>query len=69
MRIDHCVAQNNTIATNKTLTGTHVGDWMGMPGDGRRKEVRIMDFVVVREGMVSEHWACLRPAEVVEEGS
>jgi predicted ester cyclase len=68
MQIDSCICDNDLIATNKVLTGKHVGEFMGVKGEGEKKRVRIMDFVKVDgEGRIVEHWACIRPAELVEE--
>lgn len=68
MHIDSCISVDDLIATNKTLTGKHVGDFAGEKADGQLKKIRIMDFVKVdQSGKITEHWACIRPAEVVKE--
>lgn len=65
MKIEHCVSNGNLIATNKTLTGTHVGNFAGKEGDGKRKMIRVMDFMTLEDGMIKEHWSCVRePVEV-----
>jgi predicted ester cyclase len=61
--IEHCVHQDGVVATNKCMYGDLTGDFMGMPPDGKRKRVRIMDFVTVVGGKMKEHWANVGPIE------
>jgi len=50
------VAEDDLVATYKTFTGTHTGDFFGIPATGRRATIRVMDFVRYRDGLVVEHW-------------
>ena len=52
----HMVAEDDLVATYKTFTGTHTGDFFGIPPTGRRATIRVMDFVRYRDGLVAEHW-------------
>ena len=52
----HMVAEDDLVATYKTFTGTHTGDFFGIPATGRRATIRVMDFVRYRDGLVVEHW-------------
>ena len=54
--IQHMVAEGDLVATSKTLTGTHEGEWMGVPPTGRRVTIRVMDYVRYRDGRGTEHW-------------
>ena len=67
--IDHCVSDGKTVATNKTFTGIHRGEFMGQQPDGKKKMIRVMDFCVVDQesGKVTEHWACISPPALVKE--
>lgn len=49
------VEEDNTVATYKMFTGTHQGEFMGIPATGRRVTVRLMDFVRLRDGKIAEH--------------
>ena len=49
------VGEDDTVATYKTFTGTHQGEYMGIPATGKRVTVRVMDFVRVRDGKIAEH--------------
>ncbi len=52
----HMVAEGDLVATYKTLTGTHSGDFFGLAPTGRRATIRVMDVVRYEDGRVAEHW-------------
>jgi steroid delta-isomerase-like uncharacterized protein len=52
----HMVAEDDMVATYKTFTGTHEGEFMGIPPTGKQATIRVMDFVRYRDGQVVEHW-------------
>lgn len=54
--IESQIAEGDMISAVSTMTGTHQGDFMGVPATGRRVEVQVMDTARVRGGRFSEHW-------------
>lgn len=50
------VAEGDFVATHKTFTGTHQGEFFGLPPTGRRATIRVMDFVRYEDGKIAEHW-------------
>ena len=52
----HMVADGDLVATYKTFTGTHDGEFLGVPPTGKRATIRVMDFVRYRDGQIVEHW-------------
>jgi steroid delta-isomerase-like uncharacterized protein len=50
------VAEGDLVATHKELTGTHLGEFFGVPATGRRATIRVMDFVRYEDGRIAEHW-------------
>jgi steroid delta-isomerase-like uncharacterized protein len=52
----HMIAEDDLVATYKRFTGTHTGDFFGIPATGRRATIRVMDFVRYRDGFLVEHW-------------
>jgi len=54
--IEQMVGEGDLVATYKTFTGTHSGEFMGIPPTGRRVTIRVMDFVRIRDGKVVDHW-------------
>lgn len=55
-KIIHQVAEGDLVATYKSFTGTHRGDFFGKPPTGKRATIQVMDFVRYRDGKVAEHW-------------
>ena len=46
----------DTVVTRKTFSGTHRGEFMGMPPTGRSVSFDVIDIVRVRDGQLVEHW-------------
>ena len=55
-RVVHMIASGDLVATHKTFTGTHRGDFFGLPPSGRVVTIRVMDFVRYHDGRIVEHW-------------
>jgi len=50
------VVDGDTVAVYGTWTGTHQGEFMGVPGTGKTFSVPSADFIRVRDGVGVEHW-------------
>jgi steroid delta-isomerase-like uncharacterized protein len=55
-RIDDLIAEGNKVVARVTMTGTHTGDFWGMPATGRRVEFTGVYVVRIAEGKIVEHW-------------
>ena len=55
--IDDLIAEGDKVVARETWTGTHKGDFMGMPATGRRISFGVIDIVRVEDGQLVEHWA------------
>jgi predicted ester cyclase len=65
--IHHQVAEGDMVATYKSFTGTHQGEFLGVPPTGRRATIRVMDFVRVRDGKIVDHWNVLDIAGLMQQ--
>lgn len=54
--IDDMIAEGDRVVTKKTLTGTHSGDFAGIPGTGKRVTLQYVDVLRLRDGRIIEHW-------------
>ncbi|KIW66217.1 hypothetical protein PV04_08417 [Phialophora macrospora] len=54
--IQHCVCTGDVVATNKVVSGKHVGELLGQPASGQRIEFRVMEFMRVQDEQLIEHW-------------
>ena len=50
------VADDDWVATRSTFSGTHQGEWMGVPASGKAISINVADFVRIKGGRVVEHW-------------
>ncbi|MFP5260349.1 MAG: ester cyclase [Blastocatellia bacterium] len=54
--IDEIIAKENIVVVRGTWTGTHKGDYMGIPPTGKKVAVTRLDMLKVENGMIVEHW-------------
>jgi steroid delta-isomerase-like uncharacterized protein len=66
-QVIHMVAEGDIVATYKTFTGTHEGEFMGIPATGREATIRVMDFVRFRDGQIVEHWNIVDVAGLLDQ--
>jgi predicted ester cyclase len=52
------VAERDLVVGRITVSGTHQGDYMGMPATGRSFSVEHIHMARVADRKVAEHWAC-----------
>ena len=57
MEIHEVVAGDDLVAYRATLSGSHLGELLGMAPTGRRFRVQHMHMLRMRDGRSSEHWA------------
>ena len=55
-----CVGQGDMVATHKICRGRLNADFLGFSG-GQKINLRVMDFMRIRDGRIVEHWATQDP--------
>jgi steroid delta-isomerase-like uncharacterized protein len=58
IHVDDLVAANDKVALRLTLTGTHQGEFQGIPATGRTISYVSHEFYRVAEGLFAEEWIC-----------
>ena len=58
IRIDDLVAAGDKVALRLTLSGTHQGEFQGIPATGRQVSYVSHEFYRVTDGVVAEEWIC-----------
>ncbi len=56
VEVHDMIADGDHVAARVTYSGTHQGEFLGVPATGRRVEVSGVDFVRMRDGRQAEHW-------------
>jgi predicted ester cyclase len=54
--VHEMISEGDLVATRKSFTGTHTGEFFGIPPTGKRATIDVIDFVRVRDGAIVEHW-------------
>jgi steroid delta-isomerase-like uncharacterized protein len=50
------VVEGDKVVTRKSFTGTHQGEFFGVPPTGKKVTINVIDIVRVRDGKIVEHW-------------
>ena len=56
MNVEAIASDGDMVIVRGTMTGTHVGDFMGIPPSGKQVRVPFCDWTRVRGGKAAEHW-------------
>ncbi len=54
--IEDMIAEGDRVAARVTMTGTHEGEFMGMPATGKQIRVSSIDIGRFENGKGAEHW-------------
>ena len=65
--IDIKVAQGDWIAATGFVTGTHQGEWLGIPPTGKPVKMRYSDFWLFKEGLLVENWVMVDDVDVMRQ--
>ncbi len=57
IHIEDCVAEDDTVVTRWSITGTHRGEFQGIPPTGHTVQFNGIEFNRVRDGKIAEHVA------------
>ncbi|MGE3508102.1 MAG: ester cyclase [Vicinamibacterales bacterium] len=56
MNVEAMAAEGDLVVVRVTMTGSHVGEFMGVPPSGKAVRVPLCDWTRVRDGKAVEHW-------------
>ncbi len=54
--LDHVIAEDDKVAMFGTFTGTHKGEFMGIPATGKQVSMNEFHLVRMQDGKMVEHW-------------
>ena len=67
MTMQDILADGDRVVVRGKMSGTHPGDFMGIPATGLRIDVPFADFVRFEDGKVVEHWGVTDTGAMMEQ--
>ena len=67
MTIEDILAEGDRVVVRAKMSGTHEGDFMGIPATGKRIDVPFADFVRFEGGKIVEHWSVTDTGAMMEQ--
>ncbi|HEX6487738.1 MAG TPA: ester cyclase [Candidatus Dormibacteraeota bacterium] len=61
------VAEGDTVVAYWTNTGTHQGEFMGIPPSGRVVTISGIDVHRLRDGRLAEHWHVIQELQMLQQ--
>ena len=65
MDIEAIVSEGDLVVVRATMTGTHVGEFMGVPATGRAVRAPLCDWTRIRDGKAAEHWGVTDTSAII----
>lgn len=67
MSADDTLAEGNKVVVRGTMSGTHKGEFMGIPPTDGNVKVQFIDIIEFRDGMATAHWGITDQAAMMEQ--
>ena len=67
VEVQRTALQGDLLAWHFTLSGSHLGPFMGVQPTGRSFRVEAMDMLRMEDGRIAEHWGVIDGAAMMEQ--
>jgi steroid delta-isomerase-like uncharacterized protein len=67
LEVEKAIAEDDMVVTRGSWTGTHQGDFMGIPGTGKSVKVGYMDMWRMENGKCMENWVQMDIAGLMQQ--
>jgi predicted ester cyclase len=67
INIEDQIAEGDKVVSRLKMTGTHKGEFMGIPPTGKKGTASLIDIVRIAGGKVVERWGLMDQAELMEQ--
>jgi steroid delta-isomerase-like uncharacterized protein len=64
---DDVIAEGDKVVVRGTMSGTHKGEFMGMPATGKSFKAQVIDIVAFRDGKATAHWGTMDQVAMMEQ--
>jgi steroid delta-isomerase-like uncharacterized protein len=61
------IAEEDKVVTRFTMSGTHKGEFMGIPPTNKSIEVQSIDIIEIHDGKATEHWGITDQGAMMEQ--
>jgi steroid delta-isomerase-like uncharacterized protein len=65
--VEEMLEDGNKVITRARFSGTHQGEFMGIPPTGNRFDIPVIDIVEFRGGKAIAHWGLMDQAKMMEQ--
>jgi len=65
--VHELIAEGDTVVAYWTNTGTHQGEFMGIPPSGRKVTISGIDVHRLRDGKMAEHWHVIEELQMLQQ--
>lgn len=67
MTADEMIAEGDKVVVRGTMSGTHKGEFMGIPPTNKGFKAQFFDIVEIRDGKATAHWGLTDQAAMMEQ--
>lgn len=60
------VAEGDKVTTRKIISGTHTGEFMGVPPSNKKIVINVIDIIRLKDGKYAEHWGLSNLSDVLK---
>jgi steroid delta-isomerase-like uncharacterized protein len=65
--VHEMLAEGDLVAARITVSGTHKGDFIGIPATGKTVDIEAMDIVRIKNGKIEEHWGLTDTVKMMQQ--
>lgn len=65
--VHRLICEGDLVAAHWTNTGTHQGEFMGIPPSGRTVTISGIDVHLLRDGRLAEHWHVVEELQMLQQ--
>ena len=55
-QFNRSICEDNKVVTSGVFTGTHLGNFQGLPATGQSLSIAVMHIDIIENGKIVEHW-------------
>jgi steroid delta-isomerase-like uncharacterized protein len=65
--IEHLIAEGDHVVVHMNWTGTHEGEFAGIPPAGKRISMTVIDIMEIHEGQIVAHWGAMDQMSLMQQ--